>query len=118
MLADSSYCATCSDSAEQRCITKWEMNIKVGTYTGWAYIASPRADQRSVQLDYIDYPIIHFFFPFFFLTPPVDAFDVLGKLEPCRTGETAAACAFGAESVAEAIGAAAALDGRRLFIIF
>jgi hypothetical protein len=72
----------------------------------------------SVQLDHIDYPIIHFFFPFFFFTPPVDALDVLGKLEPCRTGETAAACAWGAESAAEAIGAAAALDGRRQFIIF
>ena len=35
----------------------------------------------------------HFFFPFFFFTPPVDVVGVLGRLEPCMTGEIAAGCA-------------------------
>jgi hypothetical protein len=54
-------------------------------------------------------PTHHFFFPFFFFTPPpVDADCVLGKLEPCTEGETAAGVA----------GAAGLLDGRRVFVIF
>jgi len=61
-------------------------------------------------------PLRHFFFPFFFFTPPVEAVGVLGKLEPCKTGEAVAACE-GAERVAEAADGAAG-GGGRMFIIF
>jgi len=62
------------------------------------------------------HPLRHFFFPFFFLTPPVEAVGVAGKLGPCKTGEAVAA-GEGTERVAGAVDGAAG-GGGRMFIIF
>ena len=90
-LGDGCYCATCNDSPETT--TYYRKGSGTASELGVGYIHWIGVQHVQITTRPYHSPN-HFFFPFFFFTPPpVDAVGVLGGLEPCVTGEMAAACA-------------------------